>query len=434
MKLPQHSNTKVLAMRSLLATFVLGAFAPYAAAVIVADGSPCEIQCGNVLDSTTPDMIVCDEYDYSVTSAGKVFDACVTCESTSPYETTEGGKNVTDLQYLLYNLRYATSQCLFEAASGPCVTTTACGPLRDAVEYGNLSSSVTLYGYCSLWSDYQLEKCTDCLSAWSEGHYLHNFMSILSGACRLRLEPPATLPLQGQIFSTDLVNVTDPTPTATFAAVGSTGPLSNGEIAGVVAGGIVVLLVIVGCGVVLNGKRRRKSYLRKREQLRKNWPSPQGGGEMFETPVSQRPLRGGAWGDSPVSAATADGSYPYPRYFSPYTSQYNSPVSAAESSTHAAWTPQEKAQNIGVALSPDTEASHPWSDSKGKEKERMDMEREAYEMQEGVNSSDAYGHALHTPPLQAYHPPVLNHPGYGRQGQAVRRASEDETPYPGEAR
>ncbi|KAI0596736.1 hypothetical protein F4775DRAFT_584771 [Biscogniauxia sp. FL1348] len=425
-------------MRSLLATLLLGASTPRVAAIIVADGSPCGTQCGNVLDSTTPDMIVCDEYDYTVTSAGKVFDACVTCESTSSYETIEGGKNVTDLQYLLYNLRYATSHCLFEATSGPCVTTTACGPLRDAVEYGNLSSSVTLYGYCSLWSDYQLEKCTDCLSAWSEGHYLHNFMSILSGACRLRLEPPATLPLEGQIFSTDLVNVTDPTPTATFAAVGSTGPLSNGEIAGVVAGGIVILLVIVGCGVVLNGKRRRKSYLRQREQLRKNWPSPQAGGEMFETPVSQRPLRGGGWGDSPVSAATADGSYPYPRYFSPYTSQYNSPVSAAESSNHAAWsttTPQEKAQNIGVALSPDTEVSHhPWPDNKGKEKEKADMDREAYEMQEGVNSSDAYGYALHTPPLQAYYPPVLNHPGYGRhQGQAGRRASEDETRHTGEA-
>ncbi|KAI5924154.1 hypothetical protein F4810DRAFT_146760 [Camillea tinctor] len=404
------------------------------AALLVADGSPCGTDCGNVLDSTTSDMIVCDEGTYRLTSAGQVFQSCITCESTSSYYTTEGSRNTSDLQGMLYNMRFAVSQCLYDTGASPCITTTACGPLQDAVKYGNLSSHVTAYGYCSLWSDYQLDKCNDCLSQEDNGHYLRNFMSILSGACRLQLEPPATLPLQGSIFSTNVVNVTDPTPTATFNVDNSTGALGNGEIAGIVIGGVVVLLALMGCGVVINGKRRRRAYLRRRGELSKNWPTPpQGGngsgaaGEMFETPISQRPLRG--WEDSPISAATPS---TFPPYFSPYASQYNSPVSAAGgpsskngNGNNQAW-PVENAvaaaQNIGVAISPDHDGSvtH-WGDKKGKEK--ADLDREGYELQEGVSSAGGYGAPVPIPPPPSSLPqqtPMLGHPGYGRYGPSQK--------------
>lgn len=194
------------------------------------------------------------------------------------------------------------------------------------------------------------------------------------------------------------------------------GPLSTGALAGVVIAGVVVLLIILGCGVVLNGKRRRKNYLRRREEQTKNWPSPPAAaGEMFETPLSQRPLRGG-WGDSPVSAGTTEGTYPYPRYFSPYATQFDSPVSAVDSHGQMAW-PVEKAQNIGVALSPDHDnVESPWSDRKGKE--RADASVDGFELQEGVNSAGGYGYQVPPPPTVPFEAPVLNHPGYGRQGQA----------------
>lgn len=185
----------------------------------------------------------------------------------------------------------------------------------------------------------------------------------------------------------------------------------------------MVILILAGCGVVLNGKRRRREYLRRRDQQMKNWPSPQGmGGEMFETPTSQVPLRGGGWSDSPISAAT-DGVYPaYPRYFSPYNSQYNSPVTGVDGQGHVAW-PVEKAQSIGVAISPDHDGPDmQWNDRKGKE--RADLSgTDSYEMQEGINSAGGAGGSV--PPAASIYPqaPVLGHPGYGRNGRNPQRPS-----------
>ncbi|KAI1468559.1 uncharacterized protein F4812DRAFT_373457 [Daldinia caldariorum] len=389
------------------------------AALLVADGSPCGTKCGNVLSSTTSDMIVCDDSAYSLSSPGQVYQACIGCESTSSYTTPNGAQNKSDLQYMLYNMRYAVNVCLFEAATNPCITSFACGNIQSAIQYGNLTSSSSIYDYCDKWTDYNLDKCHACLTSSSNSNYLNNYISILDGACRLRLEPPATLPLQGNIFSTDVVNVTEPTPTATFAPPGLKGPLDAGAIAGIVVGGIVVLLVILGCGVVLNGKRRRKAYLRRREQTAKNWPSTHGGGEMYETPVSQKPLRG--WEDSPISAATQT---TFPPYFSPYSSQYNSPVSAFEGPSNMAWPVEKSHNNIGIAISPDREAYSPWSDRKGKEK-ASPVGDGGYELQEGLNSAGGYENSHPIQPAHAYNPPILGHPGYGRRSTGSQESPQE---------
>jgi hypothetical protein len=172
---------------------------------------------------------------------------------------------------------------------------------------------------------------------------------------------------------------------------------------------VAALLGVAGFCIVTNGKRRRKAYLRRREEQVKNWPSPGGGGEMFETPISQRPLRG--WDESPVSAAT---DRPYPRYISPYSSQYNSPVSAIEGPSHGNW-PAEKTQNIGVALSPNAAPTDHWADKKGKDK--LEDTKDAYEMQEGVHSGGGLNQYVPPPPPVA---PVLGHPGYGRHGPSPK--------------
>ncbi|KAI1354922.1 hypothetical protein F5Y01DRAFT_271681 [Xylaria sp. FL0043] len=400
-------------MRFGLTIVTLGALAHNGHAVLVAQNSPCETNCGNVF-TTTPDQIVCNDADYG-TSSGKVFQSCVTCESQSTYIDPDEHEPKSDLQAMLFNMRYTTAQCLFKIETGPCSTQTSCGRLQEALEYGNLSSSVTPYGYCSIWTDYDLEKCTSCLLVDGKS-YIRNFVSILSGACDLQpqIQAPDIIPLTGNIFANDLANVTNPTPTTAVQVHNSVGPLSYGAVAGIVIGGVVFILILLGCGVVINGKRRRKNHLRRREEQAKNWPSPQGAGDMFETPLSQKPLRGG-WGDSPVSAATTDGQYQYPRYFSPYTTQFDSPVSAVEGPGQMNW-PIEKAQNIGVALSPDHDiAESPWGDRKGKDK--ADASVDGYELQEGVNSAGGYGFPVPPPPHMPSTAPVLNHPGYGRQGQ-----------------
>ncbi|KAI1429603.1 hypothetical protein F5Y12DRAFT_413087 [Xylaria sp. FL1777] len=398
-------------MRSGQVIVAVSALAHKAHAVLVAQNSPCDQNCGNVF-KTTPDQIVCNDADYG-TTAGKVFQSCVACESTSSYVNTDGSEPESDLQAMLFNMRYTTSECLFNLQSSPCSTLVGCGRLEDALKYGNLSSSVTPYGYCSIWSDYDFEKCTSCLLVNGQS-YIRNFVSILSGACGLQIQPPDTIPLTGSIFSNDLVNVTSPTPTAAVQVHNSVGPLSYGALAGIVIGGVAFILILLGCGIVINGKRRRKNYLRRREEQAKNWPSPPVAGDMFETPLSQKPLRGG-WGDSPVSAVTSEGQYQYPRYFSPYTTQFDSPISSVEGHGQMAW-PIEKAQSIGVALSPDHDkAESPWGDRKGKDK--ADASVDGYELQEGVSSAGGYGYPVPPPPQIPYTAPVLSHPGYGRQGQ-----------------
>lgn len=123
---------------------------------------------------------------------------------------------------------------------------------------------------------------------------------------------------------------------------------------------------------------------------------------------------------SSLLCAHTDHTYPqYPQYYSPYSSQYNSPVSAAEVPRQMPW-PVEKAQSIGVALSPDREQSEDhWGDRKGKD--RATREREEYELQEGVNSGGGLGHG-YMPPPPAPKAPVLGHPGYGRSGRTPPRS------------
>lgn len=96
-----------------------------ASAILVTSGSSCDQQCGNVLSATTPADIVCDQSNYG-SAAGVVFENCLNCEITSTYYTTN--PNQSDQQWMLYNSRYALSECLFgepgneSVGSSPCTT------------------------------------------------------------------------------------------------------------------------------------------------------------------------------------------------------------------------------------------------------------------------------------------------------------------------
>jgi len=84
-------------MRRFVAAVLAGAFLDAAHAILVTPASPCSVSCGNVLDSTTPADVQCDENAYASTSSGVVFSNCVRCELGSNFQRA----GQTDLDAML---------------------------------------------------------------------------------------------------------------------------------------------------------------------------------------------------------------------------------------------------------------------------------------------------------------------------------------------
>ncbi|EHA47248.1 hypothetical protein MGG_04206 [Pyricularia oryzae 70-15] len=336
---------------------LLGTLASFATSLLVAPNSPCSKHCGNVLSATTADDMECfdNPSDYPTTAAGNVLQNCLTCQASSPF--TSAGQS--DLEWLIYNLRYTLSFCLFgfpdsdkKLGSTPCTTSTACGPFREAIQWQNLTKAAGRYDFCNSWRVNDFSKCQPCLQ--SGRHYvLTNYMTMLDAACTQQPAEGRTISVSGPPFTTKAIQATTPAPTG-YTFVPDNGPLNLGAKVGIAFAGVAIILIAAGCGIVCNGKRRRRRFLRDMEKRQamaqtqgfggSRWPGTHGaGGDMFETPVSQRPLVGG-WEQSPTSAHTDrtgistgfspameknDGAGPstFPtRYYSPYSS----PISAAD--------------------------------------------------------------------------------------------------------
>ena len=353
------------------------------------------------------------------------------------------------------------------------MNSTACAPLQEAIQYNNFSTTGGGYGYCSNWAGYQVPKCSACLTALDNGHYLNNYLVMLDAGCQQTPAVGSTISVAGNPFSTVPMNVTTPTPTLASIPAPNYGPISLGARVGIAFGALAGILALTGFCVVMNGKRRRRAFLKDLEKKHRaqGWPGPNGHfeggqsqGELNQTPMSQRPLRG--WDESPVSAGT-----PLPRYFSPYSSQYNSPsdgvphntnwpalapqalnhVSEEHLAAHGQSPPpafttwpsatQEKLMQqmqlqheqheqrqqemaIGIALGGtepslrsknssqqmNSDSEFERSPSKGKKRD------DSYELQE-VDSSPNGGGSVHSRsrPLTEQQAPVLQHPGFGRK-------------------
>lgn len=169
---------------------------------------------------------------------------------------------------------------------------------------------------------------------------------VLQVACDQRPALGSTVSVQGGIFSTTVMNETSPTPSSDWTDYTNSGPISLRGKVGIAIGGLCLILAITGFCIVCNGRRRRRTFLRKLEMRHKDdgWPHPfapgagviHRGPDMNETPLSQKPLRG--WDDSPLSATASEPSYA--RYFSPYSSHQTSPVNGAQMHMAHQW-PQQ---------------------------------------------------------------------------------------------
>jgi hypothetical protein len=420
-------------------------FIGQAAALIVTDGSPCKYLCGNVPDSTSVGDLECDQNSYNSSDAGRVFSQCLTCEFTSGYVSPA---NETDQQLMLYNLRYATSACLFDypkpessngdnSDGGPCTTSEGCGKYQDALSYGNLSSEFSQYEYCDLWPTGDLdhlEKCRGCLQS-GEQEVVANFIEILQAGCEQQPEPGVLVSFEGDPFSKDDVRITEPSPTATVDPDWfDHGPLNLEAKVGIAAAGLVVVLILLGACIIWRGKRKRRAFLRSVEHKyssqpmrTKAWPMNMHlkTHEMNDTPLSQKPLR--SWDESPVTAP----SETFPRYFSPYSSTFNSPVSATDAPMpnwpvigHASNTQEARTNIIGVALGGDDRSSSDKASSKGKEPEES-YEMQDVDMHQGYVQPDYAQHQQYTPPPQSQ----SQYQDFAQQWQNHRHQAEPHGQY-----
>jgi len=332
----------------LITSFISSSNALYAL-----EKSPCATQCGNVLGSTSGSELVCFDSGYGSTY-GTVFSGCLNCQLGSTF--VDPTTQQTDLEAALYNLRYALSWCLFAypnsttPSSTPCTTKFACGPMESAFEFDSLSLSASEYGYCPLIPSVNGPKCTSCLSVQNDQFYLNNFFTVLEAACQQQPSPGTTVSIVGSIFSKTSTNITVPSTTLSSTYTPHKG-LSVGVIVAIAIGGLLLLLLVAGVCTICIGRRRRRKAIADHqrrtgyatwlsEQQSQNQPmqfqppdASSGGGQVFhDSPASQRPLvsshpwgPGSAREDESPASAMGDKAY-----FSPYSSQWSSPVSAQE--------------------------------------------------------------------------------------------------------
>jgi hypothetical protein len=98
-------------MRSLSYHHLLLLAPALSSALLVAPSSPCGVQCGNVLTSTSGAEITCLDQDYGSAVYGATFESCLSCELSSTYYDPQ--TNLSDFQAALYNMRFALSWCLY---------------------------------------------------------------------------------------------------------------------------------------------------------------------------------------------------------------------------------------------------------------------------------------------------------------------------------
>ncbi|ESZ99423.1 hypothetical protein SBOR_0185 [Sclerotinia borealis F-4128] len=430
--------------------FLLTSFTQSTSALKALPNSPCASKCGNVLGGTKgDDDIVCQDTGYT-SLIGTTYSGCVGCQLSSTF--VDPSTNQTDLEWGLYNLRYAMSWCLFGFPNNtavedtPCITSTSCAPMQEAIEYGNLSTDAQMeYGYCSDIATNQILECQNCLRISAATYYLNNFYTLLYGACDQQPAPGSTLSFQGSPFSTTQLNMTSPTPTA-VPGTAYPGLSLNGRI-GIAVGVILLALFITGFCIVFNGRRRRRRILHQ-HQLDTGYAAwknahdvdglgghipvlethsadsnmTSGSGGFFDSPNSQQALQPSYWGqqqphggkfNGPAIMTPIEDSPITPMgekvYLSPYSSQYNSPATASTDANSRSpngdpW-PMDKKGSFGQGGGSMAEKlkARERERARRKKEEEVLHERNQIELQ---NMQDFQERNV---------APVLGHPGYGRE-------------------
>ncbi|KAL7949023.1 hypothetical protein V8C42DRAFT_342041 [Trichoderma barbatum] len=238
-------------------------------ALRVSPNSPCTSVCTSDVSQSDPKFfneqwkdIACKDKDIDGKPEGQRLKSCFTCLQNSTY--THGSEN--DQDWFLYNLRYASSYCMFgypnntDVDSGPCTTSEGCGNLASALELGIKNpTNVTAYDYCdtdggAITSD-DVKGCLECVKADGQHRYISNFILALQGACQAKPAPGSILILNNTLFGNDNIQVIDPTSAANYEPP----KISSSTIVGIVIGAVVLLALTAGFIFVCIRKRQNRA-------------------------------------------------------------------------------------------------------------------------------------------------------------------------------
>ncbi|KAL4885588.1 hypothetical protein BJY04DRAFT_180034 [Aspergillus karnatakaensis] len=241
-------------------------------------GSPCENTCSPSND-TLPSEIVCLDAEYNSTDVGRKFQNCVECQLQSTFSDDFGQ---TDVEWGLYNLRFAFSSCSYgfpesvSNISSSC--TVACEDLEPALEYDlrtpNGQNFDTWCGTTS-FADNEVNDCGRCYNLTGNEPnsqvYMANFIESLRYNCHFETPTEEIFPIApSRIFSTEQL----PSSTADLISPSSSG--SDDNLALIIAmpilGFVIFLcLLALGCFFFIRSRRKKARRLRQPGHLHARW-------------------------------------------------------------------------------------------------------------------------------------------------------------------
>ncbi|KFY10482.1 hypothetical protein V492_05002 [Pseudogymnoascus sp. VKM F-4246] len=199
-----------------------------------------------------------------------------------------------------------------------------------------LSPNVSTYDYCpGMPPGDAVKRCSDCIRQ-GEHTYLSNYFTTILAGCAVQNGAP--IPLDHTIFSAEFVTLTDGTSHDDDSGSTSKSPImSLGTRVGIAIGGICVLFAAIGITIVCCGKRRRRARMAERQRRAEEYTGFGSTNRVMPAPrltTKWESNMSGVMEESPMSANT----YLNDKHgFSPYSSQYNSPVSARDAVAPQKW-------------------------------------------------------------------------------------------------
>ncbi|KAJ6125165.1 hypothetical protein N7471_012482 [Penicillium samsonianum] len=257
-----------------LAVILLNSPAPVVFGLKTTPGSPCTDVCGTTANTTSSE-IACLDHSYNETSVGKSFKNCISCQLDSEFNDANTGES--DVNWALYNLRYAFSTCVFGSpdsisnVSSPCPV--ACDGVRLAVEtHIENPDTSNLNSWCETpsFADNVVNTCEFCYNLTTTQVYMANFLESIRYNCHFKTVTGKAFDIAPtRIFSQSLLpsSLSLTTPGANS---------SNLNLGVVIAVPIIAFLILVTslticCFFFIRHRRKKARRSRKSPHMYNHW-------------------------------------------------------------------------------------------------------------------------------------------------------------------